>query len=52
MVGPVSNYVSGPQMVEPTYTDVKELPAFAKNYTAAKKVRELMYIGLWDFVCL
>lgn len=37
MVGPVSNYVSGPQMVEPAYTDVKELPAFAKNYTAAKK---------------
>ncbi len=37
MVGPVSNYVSGPQMVEPSYTDVKELPAFAKNYTAARK---------------
>ncbi|MGX9290361.1 glycosyltransferase [Bacillus sp. A015] len=37
MVGPVSNYVSGPQMVQPSYTDVKELPAFAKEYTAARK---------------
>ncbi|MEI4789856.1 bifunctional glycosyltransferase family 2 protein/class I SAM-dependent methyltransferase [Bacillus sp. FJAT-53060] len=37
MVGPVSNYVSGPQMVQPSYTDVKDLPAFAKEYTAARK---------------
>ncbi|QGX64532.1 glycosyltransferase [Bacillus sp. ms-22] len=37
MVGPVSNYVSGPQLVHPSYTDVKELPAFAKEYTAARK---------------
>ncbi|MGG0640744.1 bifunctional glycosyltransferase family 2 protein/class I SAM-dependent methyltransferase [Bacillus altitudinis] len=37
MVGPVSNYVSGPQLVQPSYTDVKELPAFAKAYTASKK---------------
>lgn len=37
MVGPVSNYVSGPQMVQPSYTDVNELPSFAKDYTAARK---------------
>ncbi|MFJ5964372.1 glycosyltransferase [Bacillus sp. NPDC093026] len=37
MVGPVSNYVSGPQMVQPSYTDVDQLPSFAKEYTAARK---------------
>ena len=46
MVGPVSNYVSGPQLVQPSYTDVKELPAFAKAYTASKKVKEHMCIDL------
>ncbi|MFS0654152.1 glycosyltransferase [Bacillus sp. 179-C3.3 HS] len=52
MVGPVSNYVSGPQMVQPSYADVDELPAFAKQYTADQKGKRTYVHRLVGFCLL
>ncbi|OLP66715.1 hypothetical protein BACPU_00740 [Bacillus pumilus] len=52
MVGPVSNYVSGPQLVQPSYTDVKELSSFAKKHTAAQKGKRTYVHRLVGFCLL
>lgn len=52
MVGPVSNYVSGPQQVPVTYKDLNELDSFAEEITKKNKNLHKLSIRLVGFCLL
>ncbi|MGE6630280.1 glycosyltransferase [Bacillus sp. NPDC077027] len=52
MVGPVSNYVSGPQMVQPSYDHIDQLSSFAKQYTDAMRGQVKNVLRLVGFCLL
>ncbi|WP_238162656.1 glycosyltransferase family 2 protein [Cohnella sp. AR92] len=39
MVGPVTNYISGDQQIKVPYTDIKDMPAFAREYNTPNSAK-------------
>ena len=52
MVGPVSNYVSGAQMIHDTYQSLDELESFAEAYCAREKHQTKRVLRLVGFCLL
>ncbi|MED2946042.1 glycosyltransferase [Bacillus subtilis] len=52
MVGPVSNYVSGPQQVPVNYTNVEEIEDFSRLYCLQQRGRSKLVLRLVGFCLL
>ncbi|WEY96322.1 hypothetical protein P5641_22395 [Bacillus subtilis] len=52
MVGPVSNYVSGPQQVPVNYTNVEEIEDFSRLYCLQQRGRSKAVLRLVGFCLL
>ncbi|XRL87581.1 hypothetical protein P5634_23735 [Bacillus subtilis] len=52
MVGPVSNYVSGPQQVPVNYTNVEEIEDFSRLYCLQQRGRSKAGLRLVGFCLL